>query len=163
MRSDILLKRIAKKANAPELLWKTKPLPDRCMVWTGAYLPGGFRMRKDFDHYECVKIKSSSRVLFQGKRTSVPRVLHILREAPTSPFRGRQTCPTPLCINPQHWVFEPITSDDPSDELEFVYDPDTWTPEEVQERLDTYWLHNPRHPLNYDHHLLVDIPRDLLP
>jgi hypothetical protein len=146
MKPEILIERIKAKAHAPDL-FET----DRCLVWTGAHLPGGPLLRVNWDHMRHVDVRPSSKIMFQGKMTSVPRVLHILETGTTQPFRAKQTCSTHLCINPRHWVFKPIGSAPP----EFTYNPDDWTAEEAREFVTRFHATG-------DHNLLADIPKELL-
>lgn len=160
MRLETLLKRIGAKTNTPsDQLYKT----EACMVWTGNHIRAGLKpkMVRDANYAPSltpVMIRSSALMNYEGKQWYVPRLLHALELGHTN-FKLTQLCSTTLCVNPQHWGVRLTTPEPPP--LPEPFD-EGWTLQEACDLLDSYLLRNPAPPLDPEHDLLVDIPRDLL-
>jgi len=168
MISRTLLRKISKNTNSPELILAIiapdkHPLPDHCIVWTGACILDKPYLRKFRDYnntpyLSTVMQKARGKIVVRGKQVYVQRLIYQLMHPDTPPFTSSQICTTRLCVNPLHWVFTASAPPDPVPEIPPTGD---WTREEAQELLDMY-LADHSGPVDFDHNLLVDIPRPLL-
>lgn len=146
MKLETLAKRLADKTNTPILEQvilgqaELTALPMECMLWTGAKLGTGPRMRTNRHTQrgllvERVVERPYGVISWQGKRTSVARLIFQLIQKPDYDFRMWNECDTPLCVNPFHYRIEKVEVEPPPPEETFVIGDDEDLPEEELEEL----------------------------
>lgn len=171
MKLETLAKRIALRANCPELegyilTGDFPPLGD-CILWTGYCIPtqpGTFMHRhRDGTIYPVFR-RPAPIIRFQGAQHRVPRLLHKLANklGPEDEFEMKPLCGHNLCVNPRHWQ---TTEPEPEPEvvvLEANYSED-WTDEDIEEVLDMVLIKNPQ---SWDEiindEILEDAPPDMV-
>ena len=155
MRPDLLIQRIRDKSGHP-----TFPDPtDRCLPWTGASSHKGLTRRKLRDaegspYHAFVSARPFARIL----GSYVHLVVRKLLDPDAPPARASQACTTPLCVNPAHWTFVPLSLPPLPEPISDT----TWTLSEAQELLDLYLAEHSFLNLDRRHNFLIDIPPDLL-
>lgn len=122
MKLETLAKRLAEKTDTPVLEdvilghREISELPSTCMVWTGA------KTRKERSDWQLELIRGGTgylsaqmvqrnpyaKIKYQGVSHLVSRLMIKLLIDPPYQFRMRQTCSTPLCVNPLHWELNPV-------------------------------------------------------
>tara|TARA_R110002072_G_scaffold63430_5_gene157848 strand:+ start:1458 stop:2018 length:561 start_codon:yes stop_codon:yes gene_type:complete len=171
MKLETLALRIADKAEAPTLeeaiLQGELPSSLDCMVWTGRKTREGLfpRMVRDADGrplMEPIMQRAAPLIQFNGKVQYVNRLVFEKTHNTTLGRRKlRNLCGESLCVNPNHWMKQPLAEEEQPVE-EAIEPPmdEEWTTEEAIELLEMYLTTN--ETLDREHALLIDIPPDLL-
>lgn len=165
MKLSTLIARLAEKTNTAQLrdaISRQRPLPDRCMIWTGAHTRFGRFMVKKKDLFGIQYVTPSAlrpygKIFFNGKLEIVHLLIYRLVYPDRPKTRLRQMCSTMLCVHPDHWIpydAIPQLPDEP-----FPEDDGEWTIEEAQSLVDMVLAQG---PLDLGHPLLEDIPPTLL-
>lgn len=155
MRLETLAKRLAQKTNTPILEQvilgqaNLEELPATCMIWTGAKNGDGIRMRTSRNSkrgilVERVVERAYGVINWQGKRTSVARLVFQLTQKPDYEFSLWNCCGVGLCVNPRHYQVKTPVVEIEAQEGSFYVGTDEDIPEDELEELIEIML------LNYD-------------
>jgi hypothetical protein len=153
MKLSTLIKRLAEKTDTPileQVLLGEKgieELPQTCILWTGSCGNKGrtrVKLKRDsMNRTQMVTEKEYQdvRVMFQGQRIRVPRLIFQLMFKPNYEYRLYRVCGgEDTCVNPLHWKMKRVEKEDtslpPEPEIEPVMMGLEWTQEEVDEILE---------------------------
>jgi len=191
MKLEIIAKRIAGKTNCPalyDILLGQKDqsaLPESCLVWTGKKKKRKpiVKMQRGWDYrpFLAPSIQQPRAIMrFNKKDVYVHRFLIEKISPPPGEYIASNVCGTPFCVNPRHWLVSPkmgevrSCEDEPSNSQahsvenegqqpsEFNVDnEELWPENEVEQSIDYYLCVNPG-PIDPNHDLLIDIPRQQL-
>lgn len=170
MKLETLAKRIAEKANCPELegyiLTGEFPSLGDCILWTGYCIPTHpltvMNRHRDGSIYPAFR-RPAPFTGYQGRQISVPRLMHKLANnlGPDDEFEMKPLCGNNLCVNPRHWE----TKSEPEPEVvapQVEISPD-WTEGDIEEILDMVLIKNPQ---SWDDiindEMLDDAPEDMV-